>query len=442
MAENTREIVLDILLELERGGAYSHQLIRDVLDKYDYLPPSDKRFVKRLAEGCVERRIELDYILEQFSTVRVEKMKPLIRCLLRMGVYQIRYMDAVPARAACSEAVKLAGKRGFSGLKGFVNGCLRAVAAREGEELVPDRTAEPVRYLSVKYSMPEWIVNMWLSDYGEAETERILEGLLRVHPVSIRFSASLGRGEREALLEAWRAGGVRLRAAGALPDAFLLENVEGVASLAGYREGAFTVQDVSSQLALMAAAIRPGERVMDLCAAPGGKTLWAAERAGEVLARDVSEKKAALIRENCERMGLAERVTVQVWDARRADPGREGWADVVILDVPCSGLGVLGKKRDIKYRMTPEGIDGLVALQRQIVTAGWRYVKVGGRVLYSTCTIDKRENEEMCRFMEKHFPLKLEESRQILPGEETDGFFYARFLRLPGRKEEDGRVSN
>ena len=170
MAENTREIVLDTLLEMERNKVFSHQLLKSVLDKYDYLDGQEKRFIKRLAEGCIERRIELDYCIEQYSSVKVNKMKPLIRCLMRMGTYQILYMDSVPDSAACNEAVKLAGKRKFTNLKGFVNGVLRKIAANKDNIPMPDAKKAPVEYLTVKYSMPAWIVEMWLQDYGMETT--------------------------------------------------------------------------------------------------------------------------------------------------------------------------------------------------------------------------------------------------------------------------------
>ncbi len=160
MAENVREIVLDTLLEMERGKVYSNQVIKAVLDKYDYLDGQEKRFIKRLAEGCVERRIELDYLLDRYSSVSVSKMKPLIRCLMRMSVYQILYMDSVPDSAACNEAVKLAGRRRFTNLKGFVNGVLRKIISQKDGLPLPDPEKEPLRYLSVRYSMPEWIVEM------------------------------------------------------------------------------------------------------------------------------------------------------------------------------------------------------------------------------------------------------------------------------------------
>ncbi len=431
MAENTREIVLDILLEIERNKVFSHQLLKAVLDKYDYLEGTERRFIKRLAEGCIERRIELDYCIEQYSSIKINKMKPLIRCLLRMGTYQILYMDSVPDSAACNEAVKLAGKRKFTNLKGFVNGVLRKIAANKEAIPMPDAKKAPVEFLSVKYSMPAWIVEMWLKEYGQDTTVQILEGLLEVHPVSIRFAAEVKEEEREAYIKAWEKKAVVVKKSPYLEYAYTLENVEGIAGLEGFEEGAFTVQDISSMLMVEAAGIRENDRCMDICAAPGGKTMLAATKSAKVLARDVSEYKTDLIRMNCERMGLLDKVEVQVWDASVADPEKTESADVVIMDVPCSGLGVMGKKRDIKYNVSPESIESLLVLQKSIIDASWQYVKKGGILMYSTCTIDPKENQDMARYICEKYPFRLEAEKQILPGlMQADGFYYARLRRV------------
>ena len=428
MAENTREIVLDTLLEVERNHVFFHQLIKSVLDKYDYLDSQDKRFIKRLAEGCVERQIELDYYLNQYSTVPVRKMKPLIRCVLRMGVYQILYMDKIPDAAACNEAVKLAVKRKFVNLKGFVNGVLRKIA-RDKEKLPMPK--DKLEYLSVKYSMPEWIVAMWLEDYGSEDTHTILEALADIHPISVRFRKCMTPQQREEYLEQWRDEGVIATQSEEVPYVYALEAVDGVSSLAGFEEGAFTVQDVSSVLCVEAANLKSTDKCMDICAAPGGKTMLAAEMAAEVLARDVSEYKIELIKQNLERMQLTDKVVTEVWDATVEDETKHGQMDVVLMDVPCSGLGVLGKKRDIKYHVTPESLESLTELQKQIVDSSWQYVKEGGVLIYSTCTIHKKENQEMAGWICENYPFEMEEERQILPGfVKADGFYYARLRRI------------
>lgn len=432
MAENIREIVLDTLLVLERREDFSHRLIKAVLDKYGYLAERDRAFIKRLTEGTIERQIELDYYLDQCSSVPVRKMKPLIRCLMRMSVYQLLYMDNVPDSAVCNEACKLAQKRKFGNLKGFVNGVLRNVARQKDELKLPDAQKDTVGWLSVKYSMPVWIVELWLKQYGREQTERMLQSLLEIHPVSLRFRKNLSGTEQEELLQKLRAEGVKLTAGEAAQGLYLAENGESLFHMPEFAAGKYLVQDASSVLAVEASGICPGDFVMDICAAPGGKSILAAELAGEagrVLARDVSEAKTAMIEENCSRMGI-QNMTVEVWDATVTDEAYCEKADVLLADVPCSGLGVLGKKRDIKYRMTPEQTEEIVKLQREIITHSWQYVKKGGTLLYSTCTIHAKENEEMARWITEQFPFALEAERQFLPGvDETDGFYYAKFRR-------------
>ena len=429
MAENAREIVLDTLLEIEKNKVFSNQLLKSVLDKYDYLELQDKRFIKRLTEGCIERRIELDYYLNQYSSVPVNKMKPLIRCLMRMGVYQIVYMDKIPDAAACNEAVKLAVKRKFVNLKGFVNGVLRKIARNKENLPLPDK-CKVEEYLSVKFSVPEWIVGMWLAEYGEENTTTILEALAGIHPVSVRFATHLSEEQQKSYVREWEKQGVVAKKSEELPYVYTLEAVDGVSNLKGFEEGAFTVQDISSALCVEAAGVKATDICMDICAAPGGKTMLAAEKAAKVLARDVSENKVNLIIENTERMGLADKVETQSWDATVTDEDKQEYADVVFMDVPCSGLGVMGKKRDIKYHVTPESLESLMELQKQIIDKSWKYVKKGGVLMYSTCTIHKGENQQMSRFICENYPFVLEEEKQILPGfMEADGFYYARLRR-------------
>lgn len=453
---NTREIVLDILLRLEREPEYSHRLIKAVLDRYRYLPVQERAFIKRLAEGSIERRIELDYVIDCFSSVPVKKMKPLIRSLMRMSVYQILYMDGIPDSAACNEAVKLAGKRKFHNLKGFVNGSLRNISKQKQQICYPDRETQPVRYASIRYSMPEWLVQKWNAEYGSEQTEQILEGLLAVRPVSLRVAYATPEAKRQEWFEQTEKTGVVLKRHPLSGDCFLAENLEHVSAIPGFYEGFFTVQDYSSVLAVKAAGIQPEDVVVDICAAPGGKSILASqmtEGKGRVLARDVSERKAEQIREAALRM-KAENLTVQVFDATHTDESLSGCADVLLADVPCSGLGVIGKKRDIKYRITPEALEEVNALQKQILAASLSYVKPGGTLLYSTCTVNKQENEEMTEWICQNFPFEPESLNayipeelhsettkrgylQLLPGQcDCDGFFFARLKRKKEEKQD------
>ncbi len=445
---NVREIVLDILLELSGQTEYSNVLIGAALDKYDYLDSKEKAFIKRVSEGTIERRIQLDYVLDQYSKTPVMKMKPLIRELLRMSVYQLLFMEHIPAAAVCNEAVKLAKKRRFQSLQGYVNGVLRNIARGREEMTWPDRQRDPLGYLSVCYSMPLWLVTHFAENYGREACEKILEAYLERRPVSVRLDERLSEKERESLLAAWEKAGVRVQAHPYLSYAVGVQGVSGVRGLEGYREGRFSVQDVSSMLVVETAGIRPGDTVIDVCAAPGGKALHAAAKlngTGQVIACDVSRYKTDKIEENRARLGM-ENVSIRVQDARERDGSLVGKADVLLADVPCSGLGVIGHKQDIKYRVTQDSLSEIIKLQKEIITNVIDYIKPGGILMYSTCTMNPGENGEMTAWicesfgletvgMEDRLPAVLAEEAeqgmlQLLPGiHETDGFFMAKLRK-------------
>ncbi|NLL76473.1 MAG: 16S rRNA (cytosine(967)-C(5))-methyltransferase RsmB [Clostridiales bacterium] len=429
---NIRELILDMLLEIEKENTYSHILMRSVLDKYDYLSAKEKAFIKRVTEGTLERRMQIDYIIDSYSKIPVKKMKPLIRNLLRMSVYQILFMDGVPDSAICNEAVKLAGKRKFQSLKGFINGVLRNIARQKDQIAYPDRDKNPGGYLSVRYSMPEYLISMWMEDYGEKQTEKMLQAMLAVRPVTIRLKETMSEEEQEELLRKIKAAGIRIKKHAALPYAYDLEHLDGVRSIPGFEEGLLTVQDVSSMLCVEEAGIKEGDFVIDVCAAPGGKATHAAVKLkgrGKVLARDLTEEKTALIKENAVRQKLTN-IIIEAYDATVYDKKLREKADVVLADLPCSGLGIVGKKRDIKYNITKEALQELPLLQKEILNTIWQYVKPGGVLIYSTCTIHKEENEKMAAWFADNYPFELTDMRQLLPGvHETDGFFIARFRR-------------
>lgn len=454
---NSRELIVTMLQSISAGEEYSHILLRGVLEKYDYLDTKEKAFIKRVTEGCLERRIEMDYIIDGFSKTPVKKMKPFIRELLRMSVYQIKYMSRVPDSAAINEAVKLAKKKGFSGLSGFVNGVLRNISREAAEYPLPDEKKEPVRHLSIQYSMPEWLVEKLQQDFGADKAGRILEGLMQVRPVIVRFPVKVSEEERKALLGQMEEQGIVAERHPYLKHAYSLSGLDGVAALPGFFEGKIVVQDISSMLAVEAAGIKEGDYCIDVCAAPGGKTAYAAMlagKAGHVDSRDISTYKTAMIEENCDRLGLSN-VTVQVKDAAVTDTDSLQKADVVLADLPCLGLGVMGRKRDIKYRIQKEDLSEITKLQKEILTVVSEYVKPGGTLLYSTCSMTKEENVDMVEWLQKELGLvaenmepylpkefleSLENTKdlesiqkgqlQLLPGiHRTDGFFFARLKK-------------
>lgn len=446
---NGRDLVLSMLKEIYAGNEFSHILIRQVLDKYDYLEGSEKAFIKRLTEGTLERTIELDYVINQFSNTPVNKMKPLIRALMRMSVYQILYMDSVPDSAACNEAVKLAALHKFTSLKGFVNGVLRNIARKKQEISYPDKEKDFKQYISVTYSLPLWMVEHFIKEYGKEKAEKVCAGLLQERPVTVRLKECLEVEERQQLLEIWKQQGIKTKQHSYLPYAYVLEKTEGVKNMAGFDEGNFTVQDVSSMLVAHVAGIAPGMQILDVCAAPGGKATHAAEKlngTGQVIARDLTEYKVEFIQENADRLQL-DNLWAEEWDACVFDESKEEWADVVFCDAPCSGLGIMGKKRDIKYRLTQDSLKEVSSLQREIVSTVWRYVKKGGILMYSTCTINREENEKQVQWITKNLPFEVVPMKEELPKElvadesdlglqllpeihETDGFFLCKLRRI------------
>lgn len=443
-----RELALEILIQVLEKGSFLNLTLHEALKKFQYIDKKDRAFLARLCEGTVERAIELDYILDQFSNIPSAKMKPVIRNILRMAVYQMKYMDQVPDRAAIDEAVKLSIRKGFQSLKGFVNGVLRAIGRKKDQICYPKKDQDPEAYLSITYSLPRWMVEKWSKEYGLERTENMGKAFLKEKKTTIRCSQN--KISPQELKELLTAKGIKVRQGAYLPYALCLSGYDSIEKLPGFREGYFFVQDESSMLAAEACGIQKDFKVIDLCASPGGKSLHIAEKlegSGMVSARDVSEQKTVRIEENKARLSITNLETL-VWDGRIVREEDLGQADVVVADLPCSGLGVLGRKPDIKYRVKEEGLKELVRLQRELLQAAQGYVKKGGALVYSTCTLNPEENLENRKwFLENfkefrpdsltpYFPKEIKEKEleegyvTILPGVwQSDGFFITRFVR-------------
>ena len=444
-AVNIRELALDTLLATYQGG-FSHMVLGSVLEKYDYLPQSEKSFLKRVVRGTLEREIQIDYSLDSFSKTPVAKMKPLICALLRMSAYQILFMEKTPDRAVCDEAVKLARHRHFESLTGFVNGVLRTLSRQKEGLIYPT--------LSIRYSMPEWIVAFFLKIYGETVTEIMLKNDLEERPLCLRLDENMEEKVSGELLEEMERCGLQWAVHPYLPYALEVTGVTCITRIPGFQAGLVNVQDIASMLVAEVADVKQGDRVVDVCAAPGSKTVHVAAKlqgSGEVIACDVSEEKLGKIRENVERCGLSN-VRLLRRNAKSALSAdgllEEGGADVVLVDAPCSGLGVIGKKPDIKFRLKPESFLELNQLQREILSGALPLLKPGGTLIYSTCTVNPGENEEMAEWLVANFLLQKESldpylpsvlhsettakgTLQLLPGvHRCDGFFIARFRKL------------
>lgn len=442
---NVRSLSLDIITEVMEKNVHMDTAMRQLMEKQGFLEKRDRSFINRLVRGTLERAMEMDYRIDLYASVKVTKMKPLIRNLLRMSVYQICYMEQVPDSAVCNEAVKIADSRKFRNLSGFVNGILRKISREKEAFSFPGKEDGFVRYASVRYSMPEWIVRMWSGQYGEEKTETMLGYFLAPLPLTVRYAGENAAVWEEKLQKA----GIPCERSRGLPYAYRLSKIDTVAAIPGYKEGQFAVQDESSMLVAEIAGIRPGMKIIDVCCAPGGKAMHAAALAGEtgmVSARDLTDYKVQKTIENAERMKI-NNMQVRVQDACEfVEEDRES-ADVVLADVPCSGLGVIGKKCDIRYHATMESLQELMQLQRKIIANAVSYVKKGGIFVYSTCTVHSGENEEQVEWMLENLPLepepfteklpeaflgevKKEGCFQLLPGVcGTDGFFIAKFVK-------------
>lgn len=463
-----REAVLTILTRIREEGTYSHIAVKEMLDQCERegMDRRQRAFVKRLTEGIIERRIEIDNVIRTY-TKKGARIRPVIRDILRMGIFQILYMDAVPDSAACNEAVKLTKLSGKKELSGFVNGVLRTVAREKDKGIFAaaareDGASSDPAALSRKYSMPEWIIRLWNEQRSEQDTRALLEALLEVRPVSIRFDDRCSAADIEKILAGMQEKGVTATKGHYHALCYELTGTDSVATLPGYREGLWTVQDESSMLVAEAAGLQGGETVYDVCAAPGGKSMHcaskllalakraeggaAAVKAGTVHAFDLSKGKTAQIMKNVRRMHLPN-VVVSQRDALLPVPAEAGAADVLLCDLPCSGLGVIGRKRDIKYHVSPAQLEELAKLQKDILRSAVGYLKEGGVLIYSTCTINRGENEEIAAYIEKelgftadplapHLPAGIPgidgHMLQLLPHiHGTDGFFLARFIKKP-----------
>lgn len=508
---NLRELVWNILTEHEVHGTYTNVLLKRTQDRYSDLPVSQRAFLKRLTEGTIEREIELDTVIQNHLKDPSIKIKSGVRCLLRMSLYQIFYMDGVPDYAVCSEAVRICKRRKMAQSASFVNGLLRSVcrekeaAKKEGRDYVPTAPApKTVRTrpssavivvagkkvtqttagnaekgsdvsaafaaenagssdewsaLEQKYSIPREILKLWADQLGRERLDSLCSAMMEIRPVCMRLDPRLTAEEKEQVISGLQESGVEVLEGRWAKDCRQLRHVPGLAGLPGFAEGKWTVQDESSQLMAQAAGLTGRGKdlagnvsVYDLCAAPGGKTMLAAAYLpkGKVYSYDLTREKTDRIRSGLGRMKL-HNVTVAENDASNMREELFEKADLVICDVPCSGLGVMTRKRDIKYNVTPEKLHSLVKLQKKIAANAARVLKPGAVLIYSTCTINRQENEKMAEYIEKRLGLIPEALSPYLPEDfpgiegnhvqlfpdvhGTDGFFMARF-RKPGTKNQ------
>lgn len=432
--KNLRVIVFDSLMECLKNGRKSHILIKDVLDKYDYLDNTDKNFIKKLFEGTIEKMITLDHVLDECSSKPMSKCKFEIKLILEMAAYQILFMDRVPDSAACDEAVKLCKKKSREELSGFVNGVLRALVRRKDELLKFDSIEPLSTRMSVKYSVPEWIVSMMIKEIvgkDPVKADKFFKALTDKRPTVIRIT---DKDKESDILSKWDEKKINYVKSEKSERVYRLFDHGSVSEIPGFGEGLLYIQDESSMMAVKeAVSFCPNAKTMlDLCSAPGGKGIYALELLGrdaEGILADVSEEKVALINDNLSRLKV-KNATCVVNDATVLNEGFLDRFDLVIADVPCSGLGVISRKSDLKYNISNEGMAEICKLQKEIIDKAMGYVKKDGILLYSTCTLHKAENEKMRAYIMDKGGFELLSEKRLCPdSDDTDGFFFAVFKK-------------
>ncbi len=439
--DKVRETAMKVLLAVHENGAYANIALAEALRKAR-LNEMDRRFATELVYGAVKAGGTLDWIVRRYTNRPLRKMTPYVRSILRLGIFQLFFLDRVPPSAVCNESTELAKKYGHAGTGKFVNAVLRAAARDPGKARVSED--DESAYLAIQFQHPKWLVSRWLKMFGREETEQLCVFDNAAAVLSLR--TNLLRITRDELVERLRMEGAKVVLSKWAPEGILCPTHASLNNSASLREGLFQVQDESSMQVAHVLGPQPGEFVIDMCSAPGGKTTHLAERMknqGRILALDIYDTKLARVEENAKRLGISIIETKRL-DARAAGDAYPQKADRVLADVPCSGLGVLRRRPDARWRKTEEEIMKLPMLQSEILESAARAVKPGGVLVYSTCTIEPAENEEVVRsFLRSHAEFSLNVTGKYLPlkpsasdmvqfypqRDRVDGFFIARLMR-------------
>ncbi|MDO5410155.1 MAG: 16S rRNA (cytosine(967)-C(5))-methyltransferase RsmB [Lachnospiraceae bacterium] len=429
-----------ILHQVLEEKQYSHVELQKIFRENPGLSARDRAFVERIVRGTLEHLYEMDLLIGKCSRLPVRKLKPAIRTVLRMSVYQLTYMDGVPARAVCNEAVRLTIRLGFASLKGYVNGVLRSLSRslEEGLSVIP-ADAGIMDKLSIQYSMPVWILKRYFDMFGEEVTHRLLQSLME--PVKLSVYRNPCCMTLEELQKEFSQAQMETDSLPYGLDGFYISHGNGIDRLPAFLKGAFLIQDVSSMVQGMITAPPENAYVIDVCAAPGGKSFHAAmdmKGTGCVDCADISQSKIHLIQENAARLNL-QNIKISIRDASVFESQLEEKADIVIADLPCSGLGIMGRKPEIRYNISEEDVHALAALQRKILDTIWRYVKPGGRLIYSTCTLTAEEDEENYEYLTGSLPFDAEPLTSYLPlGPFADTLQKGYLKLIPGIHPCDG----
>lgn len=439
---DARQIALKIINDVNANGAYANIALAREINRHK-LSDQDRRFTTELVYGTVKAGATLDWIISHYSSRPLNKMAPVIRDILRLGIYQLFFMTRVPASAACNQAVELAKKYGHAGTVKFVNAVLRNAARAPEKAAYPDQQENPVLYLSLKYFHPLWLVDRWAGRLGLEATEALCAVNNTTPPLSIR--ANTIKNSRTELAATLTEEGVVFRLSEKTPEGLVCSEYPALGSLQSLQNGLFQVQDESSMLVAHVLDPKPGEFIVDACGAPGGKATHIAalmQNKGRILSTDLYEHKLALTRENAERLGI-DIIETQALDAALLGGLYPLQADRVLVDAPCSGLGVLRRKPDSRWRKSEHNLKDLPVLQQAILNSAADCVRPGGVLVYSTCTTEPEENQDIIAgFLARRPEFSLQMTGEYLPVRQqqemiqlwphidgADGFFIARLKR-------------
>ncbi|HKM32642.1 MAG TPA: 16S rRNA (cytosine(967)-C(5))-methyltransferase RsmB [Oscillospiraceae bacterium] len=419
-----RHIAMDLLIRLERDESYSNILLDHAIK--DIQDGKEKAFTAALFYGVLERKLSLDHIIASLSSIPLAKLSPQVHQILRIAIYQLMYMDYVPESAAVNEAVNLTEKANVKSAKGFVNAVLRNFI-RSGKKL--DLSGmDRLQALSIEYSCPLWLVQKLHKEYGHIE--EILSTTMERPPLAIRVNTV--KTTADELVKKLAPQGIMVEKSKELADCLIIDKAGDIERLSEYMDGLFHVQDISSQLCCTMLAPQPGETILDLCSAPGGKTFTLAQlmdNKGEIIACDLHRKRVDLVSSGAKRLGL-DIIKTMVSNAKEHNPEMP-MADKILCDVPCSGLGIIRRKPEIKYK--PQAMhDALPEIQLTILKNSANYLKAGGTLIYSTCTLSRAENDDVVDKFLKDSPHFSEIERQTFLPERAsgDGFFAAKLQKV------------
>jgi len=434
-ASPARRLALIVLREADKDGAYVNLALDRALEG-SRLSPVDRSLATELVYGTTRWRGRLDYVLDRLSSRPVDDLPVSIRNILRLGLYQLLYLTRVPRHAAVAESVALGREFGHRGTAGLVNAVLRRAADEAADVPLPPADGDPAERLAVEYSHPAWIVRRWLARFGPEATAALCRVDNEAAPLTLR--ANLTRTSRDTLIKGLAREGVRAEVGRLCPEAVICREVRPLRDLLAFRKGLFSVQDEGAMAASRAVAPEPGWLVVDACAGVGGKTTHLAELMGgrgRVVAVDPYGHKLRLLRESAARLRLGGIETRQLDSRRLPESDLAGVADAVLVDVPCSGLGVLRRRPDLRWRLRESDLPGLVALQRELLAAAGACLRPGGVLVYATCTLEPEENEGIIEgFLASNLEFDAvglgQPASPLLPTSGgPDGFFVARMQR-------------